>query len=437
MAKTQEALYEKLLEHVREGILGPREGKGVAADVVRENDSSITFTVALIALPPSSDAVDRHIVQLSKEDGHVIAKKHVEVSEVQMAQVLRDSKLGKLKNFKRLNDGVHGITYQVSVEETGSPQFVVQLRSHGNVHSMNALQQYLYEAALPSLPVPKVYSTSEEREDGLQLQITEFVPGTMASDIYPDLDLDGKKMMLRQLARTFQSIWESPISQGATNIGEARFSSGQSSTPEVTVHAERSPGAGLEIGGPFPSVSVYLKAWVKHRFTRLQEQNGVDEYKDEVLGPIRQFFENGFDAQIPAHVDQIPIVLAHADLGLHNIIVSPEKPSEFKAVIDWEFTSCQPFLTAIPELIEPLFRQGQGQQGSSPRDQAELRKAFWDEIPQWAVRKDSVEGRDFLSWYEFGLYLKPNPYMNLQAPIKEKFKFWSENLSVVKGFLKL
>ncbi|KAF4992910.1 hypothetical protein FGRMN_6853 [Fusarium graminum] len=432
MVNTQVNLYEKLLEHVRGGLLGPREGKGITADLVREDECTTTFTVALIALPPSSDAVDRHIVQLSK-GGHVVTKKRIEVSELEMAETMRHSKLGKLKDFKRLNNGVHGITYQVSVDDPGSPQFVVQLRSHGNVGSMNALQRYFSQAALPSLPVPKVYPSSEERDDGLQLQISEFVPGAMASDIYPALDLNGKKMILQRLARTFQSIWESPVSQRATSIGEASFSSGQSSTPEISIYAERSPGAGMEIGGPFQSVSAYLKAWVKHRFTRLQEQNGVDEYKAEVLGPIQQFFETEFEAGLPAQVDQIPIVLAHADLGLHNIIVAPEKPWEFKAVIDWEFTSYQPFLTAIPELIDPLFRPD----GSSPGDQAELREAFWDEIPQWAARKNSAEGRAFLSWYEFGLYLKPNPYLDLKAPVEEKLRFWSENISVVKRFLKL
>ncbi|MBE3041794.1 hypothetical protein IMZ48_04285 [Candidatus Bathyarchaeota archaeon] len=69
MDDTHAALYERLLEWIRGGLLGPREGKGVAADVAAEDEETVTFVVALVSIPPSGDAIERHLVQLGKSGG--------------------------------------------------------------------------------------------------------------------------------------------------------------------------------------------------------------------------------------------------------------------------------------------------------------------------------------------------------------------------------
>ncbi|MBE3041793.1 phosphotransferase [Candidatus Bathyarchaeota archaeon] len=285
-------------------------------------------------------------------------KKHVVLERHDMARILGDSNLGTLRDFERLGDGAYGVTYKASVEDPGSPQFVVQIRYHGNVESTNTLQKYLREASLSALPIPNVYAAVGKGDEGLQLQITEFIPGVMADSIYYNLNMDGKKAIVGHMARSFAGLWESPISKQVTGIGKAVISPGDASLPAITVIAERQSGiGGPRIGGRFESVSSYLKAWVRHRFARLEAQNGVDEYKAQLLEPIRQFVETDLEPRLPTDVDEIPVVLMHADMGLHNIIVSPKYPHDFQAVIDWESIAGQPFLVAVPNLIEPLFQK--------------------------------------------------------------------------------
>ncbi len=85
---------------------------------------------------------------------------------------------------------------------------------------------------------------------------------------------------------------------------------------------------------------------------------------------------------IPAVVERVPIMLFHADSGPHNIIVGSRAPSGIQAVIDWEFVSSGPFCSAH-RILEMLFRKpainGFGQEHDRTD---ELRKAFWDAIPE-------------------------------------------------------
>ncbi|KAJ2896235.1 hypothetical protein MKZ38_005729 [Zalerion maritima] len=435
MDSKHEALYEKLLALTREGLLGPRAGKGVAANIVTEDAGTLTYIVTLVSMPPSSDAMERHLVKLQKKDGKLVSTRRLYITREDMAVILRDASLGTLKDYERLNNGAYGVTYRSSVEEPGSPEFVVQLRSHGKVQSMNRLQEYIRQEALPALPVPKVYPSLNTAlaVEGLQLQITELVSGVMGDSIYYDLEMERRQVMVRQMARAFAALWELPISKQLTGIGDAIMpSDGDLSMLAIKVEPERRHG----IGGPFQTVSDFLKAWIRHRFARLEAQNGIDEYKAELLPPIRQFVETSLDSALPPEVDSIPVVLMHTDMGLHNIIVSPDYPFEFRAVIDWEFTSCLPFLCAVPDLIEPLFREQEGAEGPLWEGGEELCSAFWDEIPDWKALKMTTEGRTFLEWYEFGLYLKANALLDLGAPLQTKMAFWEKNLTFVTAFLK-
>ncbi|RSM13295.1 hypothetical protein CEP52_001969 [Fusarium oligoseptatum] len=70
------------------------------------------------------------------------------------------------------------------------------------------------------------------------------------------------------------------------------------------------------LGGPFTS------------------QQGIEEYKERFLDRIRDFTNNHLE-NIPAIVEDIPIVAMHADLGPHNVIVSSQTHPEIRAFIDW------------------------------------------------------------------------------------------------------
>jgi Ser/Thr protein kinase RdoA (MazF antagonist) len=129
-------------------------------------------------------------------------------------------------------------------------------------------------------------------------------------------------------------------------------------------------------------VSSFLKAWILHRFEKLEAQKGIDEYEAMLLPAIRDFVHNKLDSRLPKGLDEIPVVLMHTDLGLHNVLLSLNPPFDLAAVIDWEFTSCLPFLCAVPRLIDPMLREGlKGGEKAILEAVQLLREAFWNEIP--------------------------------------------------------
>ena len=140
-----------------------------------------------------------------------------------------------------------------------------------------------------------------------------------------------------------------------------------------------------------------------------------------LLPSIRSFVQVKLDSRLPRGLDKVPVVLMHADLGLHNVLVSESPPFEIAAVIDWEFVSCLPFLCAVPRLVEPMLQGGSGDEERVPPEEVQsLRGAFWNEIPAWNDIMVSPEGQIFLEWYEFGLYIKANAYMKLDASLEER-----------------
>lgn len=435
MAGDRSDLHDKLLALIRQDLLGPAKGKGVVANLVTEDDDTALYVVALIDLPPTDDAMNRHLVRLHKTTGDVLGVKPVLIDSDEMRRVLRGNGLGTLKTYQRLANGAYGTTYKVSVDEPGRPQLIVQLRFHGNVASMNALQDYIHVKAPQGLPVPRTFPTnSSHRDDGLQLQVTEFVPGTMASHIFKHQPIEDRVPIVRQMARAFAALWELPIKREHNNIGEAVASSNgkPDGSLTITVGPEEQDG----VGGPFNSVSSFLRAWILHRLEKLEAQQGIDEYKATQLSSIRQFVQDKLDSRLPKGLDKIPVVLTHGDLGLHNVLISEKPPFEFTAVIDWEFTSCLPFLCAVPRLIEPMLREGlEGQEEALLEAVQPLREVFWNEIPAWRDIMASAEGQTFLEWYEFGLYMKANAYMKFDASLEERIAFWNRNISVVERFL--
>ncbi|KAK3898404.1 hypothetical protein C8A05DRAFT_47272 [Staphylotrichum tortipilum] len=322
-----------------------------------------------------------------------------------MKQILLNNGLGTLRACRRLGNGAYGTTYEVTVEEPDKPQLIVQLRFHGNVASMNALQEYIRAWAPRGLPVPRSFPALSwgDRGDGLQLQVTEFVPGTMADDLFKRVSIEDRALIVRQMARAFAALWELPVVRADAAIGDA-------------VGPETQDG----VGGPFNSVSSFLRAWILHRLAKLDAQNGIDEYKALLLPSIRSFVQDKLDSRLAQAVDKVPVVLMHSDLGLHNVLLSKSPPSP----------RASPFLCAVPRLVEPMLRQG-----SDGEETNRLREVFGNEIPLWKHEAERPESQAFLEWFEFGLCLKANAYMKFDESPEERMAFWRQNILVVERFL--
>lgn len=193
------------------------------------------------------------------------------------------------------------------------------------------------------------------------------------------------------------------------------------------------PDRHYNLGGPFITVRGYLRAYIRSSFSALVKQQGIDEYKGQYLGRIGEFIDR-HEYDIPAVVEDIPIVAMHADMGLHNIILSSQISTEIRAIIDWEFVASAPY-ASLYRIIEMLFRKSAPNQFGPEFDRAdELREAFWDTIPYWKQWNHSVATQTFLEWFRFGLFMKPEPRPN-NLPEDEKQEFWQENIRVVESIL--
>ena len=165
----------------------------------------------------------------------------------------------------------------------------------------------------------------------------------------------------------------------------------------------------------------------------LQEQEEVDEYKSKYLDRILRFTET-MPACIPECVNQTPIVTTHADMGLHNMILSSHPPHNLGAIIDWEFFYCYPFPFSVSCLIEPLFSNLSKTEIESGAEQT-VRTAFWSEVPVWRHALNQEHCKIFQDFFNFGLYLKVEAVHGPQATIEAGWKAWERSCRVVDAFL--
>ncbi|KAF2273784.1 uncharacterized protein EI97DRAFT_495741 [Westerdykella ornata] len=315
--------------------------------------------------------IARYMIKTNRRSREISSPEPLVLSESELEEAILAATGQSVASSTRFTDGELSISYKVTVRESPDIAYVVQLRHHGCVASMDALMILVSRTIDPhTLPVHPVYPIPGEMErqkaTGIGREINRLIPGVMAST--PHL------------------------------IGEliATESDGQ---VVLKIGPDRHHG----LGGPFSS------------------QQGIEEYKERFLDHS-------------ATVEDNPIVAMHADMGLHNIIVSSHARTDIQAVIDWEFAASAPY-ASLHRIIEMLFRRPAPNGFGLEYDRAEkLRFAFWRAIPEWKQWKRSNSIQAFLEWFRFGLFLKPDWRPN-DLPRDEKEEFWRENVRVVESLL--
>ena len=350
--------------------------------------------------------IDRYYVEIDKRSKQISFPELITLSREDQSEAILSATGHHLAVIISIyRPGALSISYKISVQEIPGVTYLIQLRHHGNVSSMDALMG-LISRTIDSkvLPLPVVYPIPGEKcrqnTTGFGRQITTFIPGVMASMRYPHLCHDHKLVFVRKMALAYQACWSIPLQEPHT-IGEliATEFGGQREVA-LTVGPDRHHG----LGGPFPSVREYLQAYIKSSVLALVKQQGIDEYKDTFLKRIQDFVNTRMN--IPATVEDVPIVAMHADMGPHNIIVSESSDTCIQAVIDWEFVASAPF-AALYRVMEMLFRRPAENGFGAEYDRAnELRLTFWDTIPFWKSRFMSESTQVFLEWFRFGLLMK-------------------------------
>lgn len=421
-----------LLKLMFSGALGSAEGKAVSYSVLEEKEDCFVFIAALEDFDEIGVPVRRFRITIDRESGKVDPPETVSLSPTELADVVQSATGNELIDFARFIDGALSISYKVSVKNYPDIQYIVQLRHHGKVASMNALMQLISSTIPPQiLPLPAVYPIANEAERqniiGMGIQITRYIPGIMANSIYPHMTYEQRLQLIRNLGKAYNTLWKMSLPTERM-IGEL-----VATNHDGTITLSVGPDRHHSLGGPFSSVADYLRAHVRGGLRALQKQQCIEEYKSLYLQRISNFVDSGM-LNIPSIVEQIPVVVNHSDMGLHNVIVSEQDPTDVQAIIDWEFCSAAPY-ASLDNIIENLFRKP-SPNGFGPEylRADELRQAFWGVMPKWQVWNKKSATAVFREWFRFATFLKPE-YRPPTLEGKEKENFWAENVRIVEGFL--
>ncbi|KAF2799240.1 hypothetical protein K505DRAFT_321309 [Melanomma pulvis-pyrius CBS 109.77] len=430
---TQDEAVSALLAYIFSGAIGPPKGKGVGYALIEATPTTFSWSAALEDIDESATPILRYLVKIDRRSKEISPPAPIVLSETELAEAVLAATGQHLASSTRFTDGALSISYKVTVQESQDVTYVVQLRHHGRVASMDAFMT-LISRTIDShiLPVPPVYPIPREMErqeaTGMGRQITRLIPGVMASSVYPRLSHEKKLIFVRDMALAFQACWTVQLPEhhmiGELTAGEV---GGQ-------VVLGIGPDRHYGLGGPFTSVREYLREHIRSSLIALEKQQAIEEYKERFLDRIRDFVSKHLH-NIPAIVEDIPIVAMHADMGLHNIIVSSETHTEIQAVIDWEFVASAPY-ASLHRIIEMLFRKP-SPNGFGPEYEGanELREAFWATIPDWKQWDQSETTQAFLEWFRFGLFMKPE-WRPKDLPEDERQDFWRENIRVVEDILR-
>lgn len=429
---SQDEAGSALVKYIFSGAIGLPAGKGVSYSLLEETDSLFSWIAALEEEDNTGQPIDRYRVDIDKVSRKVQTPRLIKLSEGELKEVVLAATDHHLKASSRFKDGALSISYKVAIEEDPDIQYVVQLRHHGNVTSVNLLMSLISSTIDPSiLPLPAVYTIPGEEQrqktTGFGRQIARLIPGPIANSVYPHMSHEEKLVFVRNMAVAFQAIWHIPLPKPrligelcATQVGD-----------HIILNV--GPDRHYNLGGPFTSVRDYLRAYICSALDAFKRQQGIEEYKARFLQRVTDFVEHGMHC-IPAIVEEIPVVPVHADMGPHNVILSPTKTTDIKAIIDWEFVASAPY-ASLHRVIEMLFRKSAPNGfGAEYAYADELRDAFWGAIPEWRMWNASEATQVFLEWFRFGLFMKAEGRPNGLYE-EEKERYWKENARVVEEML--
>ncbi|KAK3337700.1 hypothetical protein B0T19DRAFT_348920 [Cercophora scortea] len=429
---TQDEAVSALLAFVFGGAIGSSNGKGVGYALIEETHTTFSWSAALKDFDGPPGPISRYLIKIDRRSKEISPPKLIEIPETELAEAVLSATGQHLASSTRFTDGVLSISYKVNVQENPDIAYVVQLRHHGSVSSMDSLMTLISNTIDPRvLPVPPVCpipgEAARQETSGMGRQIARLIPGVLASSVYAKLSHEEKLVFVRKMALAMQACWEIPLPEPHL-IGEL-IATETDGRVVLKIGPDRHHG----LGGPFSSVREYLRAYIRSSLVALEKQQGIEEYKDQFLERIKTFVNLGMH-NIPAVVEDIPIVALHADMGPHNIIVSSQTPTEILAVIDWEFVGSAPY-ASLHRIIEMFFRGPADNGFGTEYDGAgELREAFWGAIPRWKHWNESEATTTFLEWFRFGLFMKAEWRLK-DLPEEEKEDYWRENIRVVEGIL--
>jgi hypothetical protein len=210
---SQDEAISALVAFIFSGVIGSPKGKGVSYSLLKATDSAFSWIAALEEEGNTGQPIDRYLVDINRVSRKIQPPILLALSKVELQEAVLTATGHHLKASSRFADGALSISYKVSIEEDPDIQYVVQLRHHGNVTSMNRLMSLISSAIDPSiLPLPTVYpipgKEKRQKMTGIGRQITRLIPGPMANSVYPRMSHEEKLVFVRHMALAFQATWQ-------------------------------------------------------------------------------------------------------------------------------------------------------------------------------------------------------------------------------------
>ncbi len=353
---TQDEGVSALLSFMFSGAIGSPEEKGVSYALAETTATTFSWVAALEDMDGPPTPIDRYLITFDRQARKILPPRPIVLSKEEVTDAVLAATGQRLASSTRFTDGALSISYKITIHERSDIAYILQLRHHGRVASMDALMTLISTTTnslvLPVATVHPIPGEMKRQEmTGMGKQITQFIPGVVASSIYPRLSHEERLVLVSKMARAFQACWQLQLPRPPL-IGEVNASLAEDGQITLEVGPDRHHG----LGGPFSSVREYLRAYIRSSPKALKKQQGIDEYKAQFLDRIEAFVNTRLDTSIPSIVEDISVVVIHADMGPHNVIVSEQTPTEIRAIIDWEFVSSAPY-ASLHRIIEMFFRR--------------------------------------------------------------------------------
>jgi len=170
-----------------------------------EDAQLFTFSVALEGDDDTGKPIDRYRVVVNRSSGGIRAAELIMLTECQLADAVLNATGHHLATFSRFTDGLLSISYKVSVQENTEFEYVVQLRHHGNVASMNTLMQHVSPSFLFHLSTP-FRKNGRSKRHGNGFADYTIHPGIMGNDAYHRMSHAQKLILIERLAVAFDAL---------------------------------------------------------------------------------------------------------------------------------------------------------------------------------------------------------------------------------------
>jgi hypothetical protein len=155
---TQDEGVAALLAFVYSGAIGSPKGKGVGYALAEATAPIFTWVAALEDIDGPSAPIDRYRISFNRRTRKILPPTPVVLSEQELAEAIQAATGHHLASSTRFTDGALSISYKIEVKERSDIAYILQLRHHGRVASMDALMTLISKTVdLQVLPLPQVY----------------------------------------------------------------------------------------------------------------------------------------------------------------------------------------------------------------------------------------------------------------------------------------